>query len=155
MNFFDERTKRDHGDRFLSLWEPVDPLTYNNPGRPRDLDVAFLGQMPALVRPLSDLDAMAAALVENLQRQDLNAMEEAEGYARLTGEFGLSQDDLAQAVGKIPLDLTGWKVDLASVSGHKIYGPKGVGALFVRRGRELTPLLHGASQEGGRRAGRW
>ena len=57
-------------------------------------------QLPALIRPLSDLDAMAAALVENLQRQDLNAMEEAEGYTRLVGEFGLNQDDLAHAVGK-------------------------------------------------------
>ena len=61
---------------------------------------AGLTQVPALIRPLSDLDAMAAALVENLQRQDLNVMEEAEGYTRLVGEFGLSHDDLAQAVGK-------------------------------------------------------
>jgi len=66
----------------------------------RAATAAGLHQVPALVRPLSDLDAMAAALVENLQRQDLNVMEEAEGYTRLLDEFGLSQEDLAQAVGK-------------------------------------------------------
>lgn len=61
---------------------------------------AGLPSIPALIRPLSDQDTMAAGLVENLQRQDLNVMEEAEGYARLQSEFGLTQDDLAQAVGK-------------------------------------------------------
>lgn len=66
----------------------------------RAATAAGVTQIPALIRPLSDLDAMAAALVENLQRQDLNAMEEAEGYARLVGEFGLNHEDLAQAVGK-------------------------------------------------------
>lgn len=49
---------------------------------------------------LSDADAMAAALVENLQRQDLNAIEEAEGYRRLIDEFGMTQEHLAEAVGK-------------------------------------------------------
>ena len=66
----------------------------------RAATAAGLIAVPALVRPLSDLDSMAAALVENLQRQDLNVMEEAEGYARLVGEFGLAHNDLAQAVGK-------------------------------------------------------
>jgi len=66
----------------------------------RAATLAGLPQLPALVRPLTDRDAMAAALVENLQRQDLNVIEEAEGYARLLGEFGLNQEDLAQAVGK-------------------------------------------------------
>jgi cysteine desulfurase len=67
----------------------------------------------------------------------------------------LFHSDLAQAVGKIPLDLTGWKIDLASVSGHKIYGPKGVGALFVRRRPRvrLTPLFSGGGQERGLRSG--
>jgi ParB family chromosome partitioning protein len=61
---------------------------------------AGLHQVPALVRALPDAEAMAAALVENLQRQDLNAIEEAEGYFRLVEEFGLTQDRLAEAVGK-------------------------------------------------------
>src|SRR5262249_37150329 len=52
---------------------------------------AGLHEVPALVRDLSDAEAMAAALVENLQRQDLNAIEEAEGYRRLGDEFGMTQ----------------------------------------------------------------
>jgi ParB family chromosome partitioning protein len=66
----------------------------------RAATAAGLQEVPALVRPLADLDAMAAALVENLQRQDLNAIEEAEGFSRLLDEFGLMQEDLAVAVGK-------------------------------------------------------
>jgi cysteine desulfurase len=67
----------------------------------------------------------------------------------------LFHSDLAQAVGKIPLDLTSWRVDLASVSGHKIYGPKGVGALFVRRRPRVrvAPLFSGGGQERGLRSG--
>ena len=67
----------------------------------------------------------------------------------------LLHSDIAQATGKIPLALTEWKVDLASVSGHKIYGPKGVGALFVRRRPRvrLAPLFSGGGQERGLRSG--
>lgn len=59
-----------------------------------------LHEVPVVIRTLTDRDAMAAALVENLQRQDLNALEEAEGYRRLVDEFGLTQDALGQSVGK-------------------------------------------------------
>ena len=67
----------------------------------------------------------------------------------------LFHTDVAQAVGKIPLDLTRDKVDLASISGHKIYGPKGIGALFVRRRPRvrLAPLFSGGGQERGLRSG--
>lgn len=61
---------------------------------------AGLHEVPVLLRDLSDSDAMAASLVENLQRQDLNPIEEAEGYRRLLDEFGLTQEQMAQAVGK-------------------------------------------------------
>ena len=77
-------------------------------------------------------------------------------HAAIAKEAGaLFHTDLAQAVGKIPLDLTGWKVDLASVSGHKLYGPKGVGALFVRRRprARISPLFSGGGQERGLRSG--
>ena len=61
---------------------------------------AGLAEVPVHVRALSDTDAMAASLVENLQRQDLDAIEEAEGYRRLLQEFGLTQEQLGTAVGK-------------------------------------------------------
>ena len=61
--------------------------------------------------------------------------------------------DAAQSVGKIPVDVNALQVDFLTVAGHKCYAPKGVGALYVRPGTTFTPLLHGASQEGGRRAG--
>jgi len=71
----------------------------------------------------------------------------------------LFHSDAAQAVGKIPLDVTALGIDLLSISGHKLYGPKGVGALYVRRRRRsgerlaLAPLLHGGGQERGMRSG--
>jgi len=61
--------------------------------------------------------------------------------------------DAAQAVGKIPVDVEDLGVDFLTVAGHKLYGPKGVGALFMKRGRDLTPLIHGGGQEKGKRSG--
>ncbi|MFL5256446.1 MAG: cysteine desulfurase family protein [Rhodopila sp.] len=78
------------------------------------------------------------------------------GLAAIAKQAGaLFHTDLAQAVGKIPVNLGGWKVDLASVSGHKLYGPKGIGALYVRRRPRvrLTPLFSGGGQERGLRSG--
>jgi ParB family chromosome partitioning protein len=66
----------------------------------RAAQAAGLHEVPALVRDFADAEAMAAALVENLQRQDLNAIEEAQGYRRLLDEFGMSQEALGEAVGK-------------------------------------------------------
>jgi cysteine desulfurase len=65
----------------------------------------------------------------------------------------LVHSDAAQSVGKIPVDVAALGVDLLSVAGHKLYAPKGVGALYIRRGVGLEKLLHGAGQENGRRAG--
>jgi cysteine desulfurase len=65
----------------------------------------------------------------------------------------LVHTDAAQSVGKIPTRVADLGVDLLSIAGHKVYAPKGVGALYVRRGVRLEPLIHGASHEGGRRAG--
>jgi cysteine desulfurase len=61
--------------------------------------------------------------------------------------------DAAQSMGKIPLDVTDLNVDLLSLAGHKLYGPKGVGALYVRDGVYLEKQIHGANQENGHRAG--
>jgi cysteine desulfurase len=61
--------------------------------------------------------------------------------------------DAAQSVGKIATDANALGIDLLTIAGHKVYAPKGVGALYVRRGTPLEPLIHGAGHEGGRRAG--
>src|SRR5439155_10235172 len=61
--------------------------------------------------------------------------------------------DGVQAVGKIPINLRAWPVDLFAVSGHKFHAPKGVGALYIRRGVELAPFIIGGGQERGRRSG--
>ena len=74
--------------------------------------------------------------------------------ARIAHERGvLFHTDAAQSVGKISTDVTELGVDLLAIAGHKVYAPKGVGALFVRRGVRLEPLVHGAGHEAGRRAG--
>jgi cysteine desulfurase len=65
----------------------------------------------------------------------------------------LLHTDAAQTVGKIPARIDELGVDLLSLAGHKLYGPKGVGALYLRSGVGLDPLLHGAGHESGRRAG--
>ena len=61
--------------------------------------------------------------------------------------------DAAQSVGKIPTDVEELGVDLLSVAGHKVYAPKGIGALYIREGTKVDPFVHGAGHEGGRRAG--
>jgi cysteine desulfurase len=65
----------------------------------------------------------------------------------------LVHTDAAQSVGKIPTRVNDLGVDLLSVAGHKLYAPKGVGALFIRRGTRIDPVVHGAGHEAGRRAG--
>jgi len=61
--------------------------------------------------------------------------------------------DAAQAAGKIPIDARAWDVDLLTIAGHKMYAPKGIGALYVRSGVRLEPLVYGGGQERGLRAG--
>lgn len=74
--------------------------------------------------------------------------------AALAKEYGaLFHTDAVQAVGKIPLSVAESKIDMLSLSGHKFHAPKGVGALYVRRGTRFTPFLKGGHQEKGRRGG--
>lgn len=65
----------------------------------------------------------------------------------------LVMSDCVQAFGKIPIDVHGWGIDYASFSAHKLYGPKGVGALYVKQGSPFAPFVHGGHQENGMRAG--
>src|SRR5207249_1441965 len=65
----------------------------------------------------------------------------------------LVHTDAAQSLGKVAVNVDELGVDLLTVAGHKVYAPKGVGVLYVRRGVQLEPLIHGAGHEAGRRAG--
>jgi cysteine desulfurase len=77
-----------------------------------------------------------------------------EKIAKLVTDKGVVfHTDAVQAVGKIPLNLSKSNIDLLSLSGHKLHGPKGVGVLYVRKGTRLSPFMLGGHQEGGRRAG--
>ena len=72
----------------------------------------------------------------------------------IANEHGIRfHTDAAQSVGKIPTRVGDLGVDLLTIAGHKLYAPKGVGALYVRNGVDLEPLMHGAGHESGRRAG--
>ena len=119
--------------------------------------------LPVGADGLLDPDVLRAALaVPTLLvsvmavNNEIGVVQDIPTLAAIAKEGGaLFHTDLAQAAGKIPLDVMGWKVDLASVSGHKLYGPKGVGALFVRRRPRvrIAPLFSGGGQERGLRAG--
>jgi cysteine desulfurase len=85
---------------------------------------------------------------------EVGTIQPIEDCARMAHDHSiLFHTDAAQSVGKIPTGVNELGVDLLSIAGHKVYAPKGVGALFVRRGVSLEPLVHGAGHESGRRAG--
>jgi len=85
---------------------------------------------------------------------EVGTIQPIEDCACIARERGiLFHTDAAQTVGKIPTNADELGVDLLSIAGHKAYAPKGIGALWMRRGVRLEPLVHGADHEGGRRAG--
>jgi cysteine desulfurase len=109
---------------------------------------------PAVLRDALDVPTLLVSVMA--VNNETGVVQDIAAHAAIAKAAGaLFHSDLAQAVGKVPLDLTGWRVDLASVSGHKVYGPKGVGALFVRRRprARVLPLFSGGGQERGVRSG--
>ncbi len=112
---------------------------------------------------LVDLDRLAAALTGDTLLVSVLAAHNEIGVIQPLAEIGalcrangiLFHSDAAQAAGKIPLDVEAMQIDLMSISGHKMYGPKGVGVLYVRRRPRvrLLPLIDGGGQERGLRSG--
>jgi cysteine desulfurase len=85
---------------------------------------------------------------------EVGTIQQIDEIGAIAREHGIRfHTDAAQSVGKIPTKVDKLGVDLFTIAGHKLYAPKGVGALYVRRGVELEPLIHGAGHELGRRAG--
>ena len=102
------------------------------------------------VRPSTVLVSIMAVNNEVGTVQDIPAIVEA---VKAVNRNTVVHTDAVQALGNIPVDVHAWGVDLASFAAHKVGGPKGVGALFVRSGVPLEPLLHGGGQERGLRSG--
>ena len=119
--------------------------------------------LPVEPSGLVSLDRLAAALDERTLLVSVMAAHNEIGVIQPLAELGalcrakgvLFHTDAAQGFGKIPLDVAAMQIDLMSISGHKIYGPKGIGALYIRRRPRvrLLPLIDGGGQERGLRSG--
>jgi len=119
--------------------------------------------LPVEPNGLVSLAALEAAISERTLLVSVMAVHNEIGVIQPLAEIGalcrsrgvLFHSDAAQACGKIPLDVEAMQIDLLSISGHKIYGPKGIGALYVRRRPRvrLLPLIDGGGQERGLRSG--
>jgi cysteine desulfurase len=119
--------------------------------------------LPVQSDGLVDLDLLDRTITDNTALVSIMAANNEIGVLQPLAEIGaICRDkgawfhtDAAQAFGKVPLDVNDLKIDLLSISGHKIYGPKGIGALYVRRRPRvrLEPLFHGGGQERGLRSG--
>jgi len=108
-------------------------------------------RVETLEETIDDATAVVSLMLANNETGALQPVAQAAAIARRHG--ALCHTDAVQAPGKIPVDVRSLGIDLLSISSHKLYGPKGVGALFVRRGTPLSAVQLGGSQEGHRRGG--
>ncbi len=123
----------------------------------RGVDITYL---PVNGDGLVEPSTLAEALRPNTRLVSIMAANNVVGTVQPILELGwiarergvLFHTDAVQAVGKVPLDMQSFPIDLLSLSAHKLHGPKGVGALYVRAGTPLKPVIHGGGQERGRRS---
>ncbi len=107
--------------------------------------------LDAYRRALGPRTAIASVMTANNETGTLFPVEPLAAMAHEAG--ALFHTDAVQAVGKIPLDLKASQIDMLSLSGHKLHGPKGIGALYLRKGTPFNPLVRGGPQERRRRGG--
>ena len=118
-------------------------------------------RLPVDARGRVDPDSLAAEITPETilvtimhANNEVGTIQPIAELARIARKLGvLFHTDAAQSVGKIPVDVNELGIDFLSVAGHKLYAPKGIGALYIRAGLDLPRLIHGASHESGRRAG--
>ncbi len=124
----------------------------------RGIKVHYIGvdgrgrlDVEAYQRALGPRTAIASVMWANNETGTLFPVER---LAELAHDAGaIFHTDAVQAAGKVPIDLKTTKIDMLSLSGHKLHGPKGIGALYVRKGVKFKPLIRGGHQERGRRGG--
>ncbi|MDR0455589.1 MAG: cysteine desulfurase, partial [Treponema sp.] len=105
----------------------------------------------ALKNALSEKTLFVSVMTAN---NEIGVIQDIKAISALVKSAGAwMHTDAVQALGKIPVNVDDMGVDYLTISAHKIYGPKGIGALYVRTGAPLFPLIHGGHQEGGLRAG--
>ncbi len=122
---------------FIVHYVPVD--------RTGKIDTEFLRSR------VSDKTALVSIMYAN---NEIGTLQDIKGIAEIAHAHGAYvHTDAVQAVGKVPVDVRNIGVDYLSLSGHKIYGPKGVGALYIKKGSPIVPFIHGGHQEEGVRAG--
>jgi cysteine desulfurase len=108
-------------------------------------------KLDELEAAVDDDTAIVSVMYANNETGVIFPVEEAGAIAKAKG--AIFHTDAVQAVGKVPLDLTSSAIDMLSLSGHKLHAPKGIGALYLRKGVPFRPLLAGGHQERSRRAG--
>ena len=115
------------------------------------VDSVGMIDLNALEALISDDVILVSVMLGNNESGVIQPVKEVSKIARRYGAY--MHTDATQAIGKIEVDVNDLDVDYLTLSAHKFYGPKGVGALYIRCGVPRTPLLHGGHQEGGERAG--
>lgn len=121
--------------------------------RVTELEVDSAGRlgMPDLKNALSLGRSLVSVMWANNETGVIFPVPEISGIVKAAG--GVMHTDAVQAVGKLPINLDDAPVDMLSLSGHKLHAPKGIGALYIRRGTRVAPLLFGGHQESGKRGG--
>jgi cysteine desulfurase len=121
--------------------------------RVTEIGVDGAGQldMEEYQRAIDDDTAIVSFMWANNETGVIFPVEQAAAIAKING--ALFHTDAVQAVGKIPINMAASQIDMLSLSGHKLHAPKGIGALYLRRGTPFRPLLVGGHQEQSRRAG--